>query len=122
MLDILFHGVCPSGGMHHPGGPEPGAADSALQKVRPPGTHRRSGPLSVRRRRNRTENLKKIWECKTSPSIFVSNKYNEERRSAMTFYQWIRECLQREAVRTEPDSRGVLQKVLAEMEKWKKKE
>lgn len=40
----------------------------------------------------------------------------------MTFYQWIRECLQREAVRTEPDSRGVLQKVLAEMEKWKKKE
>lgn len=38
----------------------------------------------------------------------------------MTFYEWIRECLHREAVQTEPESRPVIRKVLEEILKWKK--
>lgn len=38
----------------------------------------------------------------------------------MTFYEFIRHCLEKEAVRTEPDKRPMIQKVLKEIEKWKK--
>ena len=38
----------------------------------------------------------------------------------MTFYEFIRHCLEREAVRTEPDKKLMIQKVLKEIEKWKK--
>lgn len=38
----------------------------------------------------------------------------------MTFYEFIRHCLEKEAVRTEPDKQSILQKVLGEIEKWKK--
>lgn len=39
----------------------------------------------------------------------------------MTFYEFIRYCLETEAVRTEPDRQPMLGKVLKEIEKWKKK-
>lgn len=40
----------------------------------------------------------------------------------MTFYEWVRQSLHREAVRTEPDKRPAIEKVLREIErKWKKK-
>jgi len=40
----------------------------------------------------------------------------------MTVYELIKRSLQKEAVRSEPDRRRVLQKVLKELErKWKKK-
>lgn len=39
----------------------------------------------------------------------------------MTFYEWLRDCMQREAIRTEPDSQKVIQRVMEELEKWKKK-
>ncbi len=38
----------------------------------------------------------------------------------MTFYEWIHSCLHREAVRTEPDSKKMIQKILEEVAKWKK--
>ena len=38
----------------------------------------------------------------------------------MTFYELIRHCLEKEAVRTEPDKESMIQKVLEEIEKWKK--
>lgn len=36
----------------------------------------------------------------------------------MTFYEWIRKCLHREAVQTEPDSRNIMRKIVEEMAKW----
>lgn len=39
----------------------------------------------------------------------------------MTFYQFIQYCLEKEAVRTEPDKKPTIQKVLKEIAKWKKK-
>lgn len=39
----------------------------------------------------------------------------------MTFYDFIKLCLENEAARTEPDSRPMILKVLEEIEKWKKK-
>ncbi|MGN1001191.1 MAG: hypothetical protein ACI4PC_00345 [Oscillospiraceae bacterium] len=33
----------------------------------------------------------------------------------MTFYEWLRECLNREAIRTEPDSREAVRKVTQAM-------
>ncbi len=39
----------------------------------------------------------------------------------MTFYQFIRQCLIKEAIRTEPDSKKIIQTVLKEIMKWKKK-
>lgn len=39
----------------------------------------------------------------------------------MTFYEFIKHCLEKEAVRTEPDKQPMIQKVLEEMQKWKKK-
>lgn len=39
----------------------------------------------------------------------------------MTFYQFVRECLRKEAVRTEPDGQKIIQAVLKEIMKWKKK-
>lgn len=39
----------------------------------------------------------------------------------MTFYEFIRQCLEKEAARTEPDIQPMLRKVLKEIEKWKKK-
>lgn len=38
----------------------------------------------------------------------------------MTFYEFIKHCLEKEAVRTEPDKETTIQKVLKEIEKWKK--
>jgi hypothetical protein len=38
----------------------------------------------------------------------------------MTFYEFIKHCLEKEAVRTEPDKQAMIQKVLGEIEKWKK--
>lgn len=38
----------------------------------------------------------------------------------MTFYEFIRHCLEKEAVRTEPDSEPMMRKVLKEIEIWKK--
>ena len=38
----------------------------------------------------------------------------------MTFYEFIKHCLEKEAVRTEPDKQLMMQKVLEEIEKWKK--
>ena len=39
----------------------------------------------------------------------------------MTFFEFIKQCLEKEAVRTEPDSRPVMKKVLEEIERWTKK-
>ena len=39
----------------------------------------------------------------------------------MTFFEFIKQCLEKEAVRTEPDSRPVVQKILEEIDKWTKK-
>ena len=38
----------------------------------------------------------------------------------MTLYEFVKHCLEKEAVRTEPDVQPMLQKVLKEIEKWKK--
>lgn len=38
----------------------------------------------------------------------------------MNFYQFIRQCLHREAIRTVPDGRKTIQIVLKEIAKWKK--
>lgn len=38
----------------------------------------------------------------------------------MTFYELIKHCLEKEAVRTEPDKSAMMQKVLKEIEKWRK--
>lgn len=39
----------------------------------------------------------------------------------MTFYEWIKHCLQQSALRTEPDSTPMIEKVLKEIEKWNRK-
>ena len=39
----------------------------------------------------------------------------------MTFFEFIKQCLEKEAARTEPDSRPVVKKILEEMEKWTRK-
>ncbi len=39
----------------------------------------------------------------------------------MTFYEWIKHCLQRFAEQTEPDSTPMIDKVLKEIEKWNRK-
>lgn len=39
----------------------------------------------------------------------------------MTFYEWIKHCLQQAAEKTEPDSTKIIDKVLREIEKWNKK-
>lgn len=39
----------------------------------------------------------------------------------MTFYEFVRQCLCREAARTESDGRELIQAVLREIRKWKKK-
>ena len=36
----------------------------------------------------------------------------------MTFYEFIKLCLEEEAVRTEPDGRRMVKKVLEEIEIW----
>ena len=38
----------------------------------------------------------------------------------MTFYEFIKHCLEKEAVQTEPDKHTMIQRVLEEIEKWKK--
>ena len=38
----------------------------------------------------------------------------------MTFYEFIRHCLETEAVRTEPDREPMMRNVLKEIEIWKK--
>ena len=38
----------------------------------------------------------------------------------MTFFEFIKLCLEKEAERTEPDSTQIMLKVLEEIEKWKK--
>lgn len=38
----------------------------------------------------------------------------------MTFYEFIKHCLEKEAVRTEPDKQPMIQNVLKEIAKWKK--
>lgn len=38
----------------------------------------------------------------------------------MTFYEWIKKCLQHAAEQTEPDSTPIIERVLKEIEKWKK--
>lgn len=38
----------------------------------------------------------------------------------MTLYEFIKYCLEKEAVQTEPDKRPMIQKVLGEIIKWKK--
>lgn len=38
----------------------------------------------------------------------------------MTVFELIKRCLEKEAVRTEPDKHPMIQKVLGEIEKWKK--
>lgn len=38
----------------------------------------------------------------------------------MTFYEFIRYCLHIEAMQTEPDSKKAIQKIIKEIEKWKK--
>lgn len=40
----------------------------------------------------------------------------------MTFYEWIRECLQWEAVQTAPDCQKMIKRVMEEIKKWKKRE
>ena len=37
----------------------------------------------------------------------------------MTLYDFIRHCLEQEAIRTEPDKDPVIREVLKEIEKWK---
>lgn len=39
----------------------------------------------------------------------------------MTFFEFIKLCLEKEAARTEPDSRHMVKKVLEETEKWKER-
>ena len=39
----------------------------------------------------------------------------------MTFYEFLRRCFEKEAVRTEPDRAPMMRKVLKEIETWKKK-
>lgn len=39
----------------------------------------------------------------------------------MTFYEWIKHCLQLSAQQTESDSTLIIEKVLKEIEKWNKK-
>lgn len=39
----------------------------------------------------------------------------------MTFYEWIKQCLQHSAEKTEPDCKTVIEKVLKEIEKWNRK-
>ena len=38
----------------------------------------------------------------------------------MTFYEFIKFCLEQEAARTEPDGNSLVRKVLEEIERWKK--
>ena len=38
----------------------------------------------------------------------------------MTLFEYVKHCLQGEAVRTEPDKHKMIQNVLEEIEKWKK--
>lgn len=38
----------------------------------------------------------------------------------MTLFEYIKQCLEKEAVRTEPDKKKTIQIVLGEIEKWKK--
>lgn len=38
----------------------------------------------------------------------------------MTFYEFIRQCLRKEAARTEPDSQKTIQTILKEITKWNK--
>ncbi len=38
----------------------------------------------------------------------------------MTWYQFIRQCLWKEAIRTELDSKKMIRAVLKEIKKWKK--
>ena len=38
----------------------------------------------------------------------------------MTFYEYMKWCLENEAARTEPDGTPLVRKVLEEIEKWKK--
>ena len=38
----------------------------------------------------------------------------------MTFFEFIKLCLEKEAARTEPESMLMVRKVLEEIEKWKK--
>ena len=40
----------------------------------------------------------------------------------MTFFEYIKLCLEMEAARTEPDSSRMIRKVLEEIEKWKKRD
>ena len=39
----------------------------------------------------------------------------------MTFFEFIKQCLEKEAAHTEPDSRPAMKKVLEEIERWTKK-
>lgn len=39
----------------------------------------------------------------------------------MTFYEWIKQCLQQEAEENKTDSTPIIEKVLKEIEKWNKK-
>lgn len=38
----------------------------------------------------------------------------------MTFFEFMKWCLENEAIRTEPDGSSSVQKVLEEIERWKK--
>ena len=38
----------------------------------------------------------------------------------MTFYEFVKHCLEKEAVRTEPDEQPMIQKVLGEVKIWNK--
>ena len=38
----------------------------------------------------------------------------------MTFYEFIKLCLEQEAAKTEPDGSNLVRKVLEEIEKWKR--
>ena len=52
----------------------------------------------------------------------MSNNYQDTKEADMTFFELVKQCLQREAVRTEPDKQFTIQKVLKEFsEKWKNK-
>jgi len=52
----------------------------------------------------------------------VSNNYQDTKEADMTFFELVKQCLQKEAVRTEPDKQFTIQKVLKEFnEKWKSK-
>lgn len=40
----------------------------------------------------------------------------------MTFFEWVRECLRQEAIRTAPDGRNMIQAVIREMDNWNQRE